>query len=108
MDCPNFKLKNSTVHRRLFIAFSDLAILVALKNQAMTGYGINKYFMKKIGNTASTSTIYSTLAKTERESLIKCVNKKNGRVYILTDQGKKIIEDIKETGEESKQFLDNF
>ena len=105
MDGPNLKLKNSTVHKRLFIAFSDLAILIALKDRAMTGYGINKYFMEKVGNTANPSTIYSTLAALERESLIKCIQNQNGRVYILTDQGKKTREYAENIDEESKKFI---
>lgn len=70
--------ERSTLHKRIFIAFSDLAILVALKNQAMTGYDINKYFIRKVGDTASPSTIYFTLAAIERKGLIKCVRNKIG------------------------------
>ena len=46
------KAEKPTVHKRVFKAFADLAILVALKNQAMTGYGINNYFMKRVGDEA--------------------------------------------------------
>ena len=98
--------EKSTVHKRIFIAFSDLAILVALKNQAMTGYGINKYFMRKVGDTASPSTVYSTLATIERKCLIKCVRNKSGRAYSLTEKGTKIVDDMDNIVEESKRFID--
>lgn len=98
--------ERSAVHKRIFMAFSDLAILVALKNQAMTGYSINIYFMRKVGDTVSPSTVYSTLAASERKGLIKCVRNKIGRAYSLTDEGRKIVDDIDITVEESKRFMD--
>jgi len=100
------RAEQPTVHKRIFIAFSDLAIIVALKNQSITGYGINKYLMRKIGDTASPSTIYSTLATIERKSLIKCVRNKGGRAYSLTDAGTKIVDSISKIVEESKRFID--
>lgn len=100
------KAGKPTVQKRIFIAFSDLAILVALKNQAMTGYGINNYFMKKVGDAASPSTVYSSLASLERKSWIKCVRNRGGRVYGLTEEGTKIADNMDNTVEEIKRFLD--
>ena len=100
------RAEQPTVHKRIFIALSDLAIIVALKNQAMTGYGINKYFMRKVSDTASPSTVYSTLAAIEREGLIKCVRNKGGRAYSLTDEGTKIVDDMYSIRESSKRFID--
>ncbi len=94
------------VNKRVFIAFSDLAIMVALKNQAMTGYGINMYFMRKVGDIASPSTVYSTLATIERNGLIKCVRKKGGRAYSLTDEGNQIVDGMHSIRELSKRFID--
>lgn len=42
------KARKPAVQRRIFKAFADLSIIVALKKQPMTGYGINNYFMKKL------------------------------------------------------------
>jgi DNA-binding PadR family transcriptional regulator len=100
------KTEKATVQRRIFMAFSDLAILVALQNQVMTGYGINNYFMRKVGDTASPSTVYSTLAAIERKDLIKCVRNNRGRAYSLTDEGRKIVESMDNIVEESKRFID--
>jgi DNA-binding PadR family transcriptional regulator len=105
-DWLNLKARKSTLHKRIFIAFSDLAILAALKNQAMTGYGINNYFMKKVGDTASPSMIYAALASMEREGWIKCIRDKGGRVYDLTNEGIKIGNDINNRVQEIKLFID--
>lgn len=72
----------------------------------MTGYGINNYFMKKVGDVASPSTVYASLASLERRGWIECVRNGRGRVYGLTDEGGKIADDMPCTVEEIKRFLD--
>ena len=106
MEMAKWMREKPTVHKRIFIAFSDLAVLVALKDQAMTGYGINNYFMRKVGHTTSPSTVYSTLSAIEREGLIKCVRNKSGRAYSLTDKGGKIVDNMDNIVRESKRFMD--
>ncbi len=100
------KEEKPTVQKRIFIAFSDLAILVALKNRVMTGYGINNYFMKRVGDEASPSTVYSSLASLERKGWIKCVRNRSGRAYCLTEEGRKISDNMDHTVEEIKRFID--
>jgi DNA-binding PadR family transcriptional regulator len=99
------KADKPTVQKRIFKAFSDLAILVALKDQAMTGYGINIYFMKKVGDAASPSMVYSRIASLERIGCIKCVRNRSGRAYGLTEEGRKIVYNMDNTVEETKQFI---
>ena len=99
-------MRNPTVQKRIFKSFSDLAILVALKKQPFTGYGINNFFMKKVGDIASPSTIYSSLSSLERKRLIECVRDRSGRLYALTEEGRKIAEDMLRTLEEINRFLD--
>jgi DNA-binding PadR family transcriptional regulator len=62
--------------------------------------------MKKVGDAPSPSSIYSRLASLERNGLIKCVRKKNGRAYSLTGQGKKTADNIPEVISEVKQTID--
>jgi DNA-binding PadR family transcriptional regulator len=100
------KTDRASVEKRVFVAFSDFAILVALKKQVMTGYGLSKYFVRKVGDVASTSTVYSTLATIERKGLIKCVRNRSGRAYALTDEGEKIVNCVSNVIEESKRFMD--
>jgi DNA-binding PadR family transcriptional regulator len=102
----NLKEEETTVHKRIFIAFSDLAVLIALKNQTLTGYGVNKYFLKKVGYTASPSTVYTTLVAIERKDWIKCVRNKSGRAYNLTDEGRKIVDNMDNIVRENKRFID--
>ena len=105
-QCSYLRAEKPIVHKRIFVAFSDLAILVALKNQALTGYGVNKYFLKKVGDAASPSTVYASLASLERKGWIKCVRNGSGRVYGLTDEGTKIVDSMPNTVEEIKRFID--
>lgn len=100
------KARKPTVQKRIFKAFADLAILMTLKNQTLTGYGINNYFMRKVGDIASPSTIYSSLSSLERKGLIECIRDRSGRLYALTENGKRIAEDMPNTLEEIKLFLD--
>jgi len=58
---------NDEIQRRLFLTFSDLVILSALKGRNLTGYGIQKHILKKVGDIASPSTIYRTLSFLERK-----------------------------------------
>jgi DNA-binding PadR family transcriptional regulator len=78
----NLRAEKPTVQQRICVAVSDLAILVALKDQAMTGYGINKHFMEKVGDAAIPSTVYSSLASLERKGWIKCVRKGAGEFTV--------------------------
>jgi DNA-binding PadR family transcriptional regulator len=100
------KAEKPTVQKRAFKAFADLAILVALKDRAMTGYGINNYFMNKVGDEANPSTIYSSLSSLERKGWIKCVRNRSGRAYGLTEEGRKIANNMNNTAEETKRFID--
>lgn len=100
------KARKPTAQKRIFKAFADLAILVTLKNQVLTGYGINNYFLRKVGDIASPSTIYSSLSSLERKGLIECVRDRSGRLYALTEDGRRIVEDMPNTLGEIKLFLD--
>ena len=75
-------------------AFLDLAILCALTKHPMTGYEINRFFLKKHRVFVGPSTIYSKLASIERKGWIECVKNGAGRVYNLTEKGRKITADM--------------
>lgn len=93
-----------TIQKRSLKAFVDLAILCALTNQPLTGYGVNALFMARFGIMVSPSMIYGTLVSMERKGWIKCVRNRNGRVYSLTDQGQEIAEDVRGIAEEIRNF----
>ncbi len=94
------------MQRRAFIAFSDLAILIALKNHAFTGYGINRYFLEKVGDAASPSTVYTSLASLERKGWIECITERRGRVYALTEEAQKAVSGMPDSVEEIKRFIE--
>lgn len=54
---------------------------------------------------ASPSTVYSSLAASERKGWIKCVRNRSGRVYGLTEEGTKIADNMDNTAEETKWFI---
>jgi len=93
-----------TIQKRSLKAFIDLAILCALTNQPMTGYGINVLFMKRFGIMVSPSMIYTSLAFMERKGWIKCVSNRKGRAYSLTDKGQEIPDNIDGIAEEIRHF----
>ena len=94
------------VTKRLLKSFADLAILIALRNQILTAYGINNYFKKKIEAQASPSTIYVNLISLERKGWIKCIRMKKGRAYILTEEGKAVSNNMAVFTAEIKRSLD--
>jgi len=82
-----------------------MAILARLEDKQTNGYGLTTFFMKKFGVIMSTSTVYSTLYAMERNGLIKCRRSWRGRIYELTDKGKKILKDSRNKLEEVQSFI---
>ncbi len=105
-EAVTMRAEKPSVQKRIFIAFSDLAILIALKKHAMTGYGINKYFLTRVGDAASPSTVYASLASLERKGWIECITDRRGRVYALTVTGRKIVDEMPDSVEEIKELID--
>jgi DNA-binding PadR family transcriptional regulator len=102
----NLELK-PTLQERSLKAFLDLAILCALTDHPMTGYEINRLFLKKHRIFIGPSTIYSKLANMEREAWIKCVRNRAGRVCSLTEKGRKITADATGINREIQDFIKN-
>jgi DNA-binding PadR family transcriptional regulator len=96
-----------TVQERTFKAFLDLAILCALTEHPMTGYEINRLFLKKNRTFVSPGTIYSKLASMERKSWIKRAKDGTGKVYELTETGRRITAKMEDTTREIQVFLKN-
>jgi DNA-binding PadR family transcriptional regulator len=62
--------------------------------------------LKKVGDAASHSTVYASLASLERKGWIECVTDKWGRVYALTEEGQKAAIEIPASVEEIKRFIE--
>jgi DNA-binding PadR family transcriptional regulator len=94
-----------TLQEKSLKAFLDLAILCALTDHPMTGYEINRLFLKKHRIFIGPSTIYSTLTTMERKAWIKCARNRAGRVCSLTEKGKEITADITGITREIQDFI---
>jgi DNA-binding PadR family transcriptional regulator len=94
-----------TVQERSLKAFLDLAILCALTEHPMTGYEINRLFIKKHRIFIGPSTVYAKLASIERKGWIKRVKSSSGRRYELTTQGKRMILKLTDINREIQAFL---
>ena len=96
-----------SIQKRSLKAFIDLAILCALTNEPLTGYGINTHFMNTFGFMVSPSVIYNNLPYLERKGWIKCIKNQRSRTYILTDQGKEITDNITSLIDQIRSFTVN-
>ena len=95
---PNIKEKSIN-------AFLDLAILCRLMNKPMSGYAITSLLVKETGILVSPGMIYNTLYSMEINGLVKCIRKKPGRVYSLTEQGIEMAAAIPNKHKEIQAFL---
>ena len=98
-------LDNNEFRERSLRSFLDRAILARLEDKPVNGYGLTIFFMKKFGVIMSTSTVYSTLYAMERNGLIKGRHSWKGRVYELTEKGKKKLKDSRNRLEETQGFI---
>jgi len=83
-----------SVEERSIRAFLDVLILRLLAYQPMTAYEIDNFILKKFGSRRSPNVIYTKLSIMERNNLIVCVQSRHGRVYNITENGMKIIDDV--------------
>jgi DNA-binding PadR family transcriptional regulator len=102
----NLELK-PTVQERTLKAFLDLAILCALTEHPMTGYEMNRIFLKKHRTFVSPGTFYSKLAAMEKKGWIKRAKKGTGKVYELTENGRKITAKKEDITREIQAILKN-
>jgi DNA-binding PadR family transcriptional regulator len=93
------------LRERSLKAFLDLAILCALTEHSMTGYEINRLFLKKYRIFIGPSTIYSKLTSMERKGWIKCVRNRAGRVYSLTEKGQQTAANMTGITKEIQGFI---
>lgn len=98
-------LPDEKIREKCLRAFLDLAILARLRNEPMSGYEITIGFMKKFSIIVSPSVVYSALYSMEREGLVIGVARRRGRVYELTEEGRKAIEKTRNSVAEMQNFM---
>jgi len=77
-------------------------VLQALQEQPLTGYEIIKVIEKEHGREPSPAVVYPTLQLLEDQGYVSSSEYENKKVYTLTDEGKKCLE---ENRERIDQFL---
>lgn len=96
------------MHRRIVKSFMDILILAELNNgQPMSDYDAIAFIHNKYGILVSSGTIYSLLYSMEREGLIKGAWMKRKRVYMLTDEGEKMIKVILNANDKIRGLISN-
>ena len=94
------------MHRRMIKDFLDIIILARLRNaKLLSGYEIMGLIHQKLGFLISSGTVYSLLYSMERKGLIKGELTDGKRIYVLTDQGKGVIDAILGSKEELLKFV---
>lgn len=104
MSILEIELKPSIQNRSLRV-FLDLVILRMLSHRSMTGYEINTFFVEKYGIMIGPSTIYSKLTALEQNGWIQVIREKPGRIYSLTEQGQKMVNNIPKITKEIQVFI---
>jgi DNA-binding PadR family transcriptional regulator len=93
-------------HRKIVKDFLDIIVLARLRNaELLSGYEIMGLIHQKLGFLISSGTVYSLLYSMERKGLIKGELTDGKRVYVLTDQGKNLIDAIVGSKEELLRFV---
>lgn len=85
---------------RILRAFLDLVILRMLLHHPMTAYEIDNAILKKFGVKRSPNVVYTKLAAMEIKGLISCACSKHGRIYSITEKGRKTADTIPSIVEE--------
>jgi DNA-binding PadR family transcriptional regulator len=60
----------------------------------MTGYEINRLFVKKVGSLITPSVIYRNLKVTEKKCWARSTLNKGRKIYSLTEEGRAIVDNM--------------
>jgi DNA-binding PadR family transcriptional regulator len=70
--------------------------LHTLQDQPLSGYGIIKTIEEKHGYALNPATLYPTLQLLQDQGCVKTSEQENKRIYAVTEEGKKYIEENRE------------
>ena len=80
--------------------------MVNLKdNEALSSYDLILQFNEKFGVNLSPGTVYSTMNNMERDGLITSELSLRKRVYKLTDEGKRALNETLDDAEDLHEFI---
>jgi DNA-binding PadR family transcriptional regulator len=95
----------SPLCKRVFKALLDDAILIALKDELMSGYDLLLLFNENFRISLSPGTVYSALNNMERDGLIKSELFGRKRIYKLTNDGKRALDETLDNVECLHEFI---
>jgi DNA-binding PadR family transcriptional regulator len=96
------------LRKKVLSALLETAIMVNLKDGVpLSGYDLILQFNEKYGVNLSPGTVYSTMSNMERDGLIMSELSLRKRVYKLTDEGRRALEETLEDEEELHEFIHN-
>ena len=79
--------------------------MVNLKDESLSGYDLVLQFNEKLGINLSPGTVYSTMNNMERDGLITSESAFRKRVYKLTDEGKRALDETLDDVEDLHEFI---
>ena len=95
------------LRRRTIKTFMDVLILGELHGKPLSGYDIIGLIQKRFNVLVSSGTVYSLLYSLERDGLIAAAVDNRKRVYTLTDNGKKTLENVGRANGEINGLVQN-
>lgn len=93
---------------KMIKSFMEIFILAQLRMKAMSGYDIIASIHKVFGIMVSPGTVYTRIYRMERDGLIEGNTDEKKRIYMLTEKGEKIIEDVLNAKKPILEFIDEF
>jgi DNA-binding PadR family transcriptional regulator len=83
------------LNQRVIREFLDIIVLGKLQDGNLSGYDIIIYLNSRFQTVVSSGTIYSLLYSMERKGLIEGVWDERKRAYKLTEEGGRMLDDLK-------------
>jgi DNA-binding PadR family transcriptional regulator len=94
------------IRKRTLKSFMDVLVLKELEKNTGTGcYDLIISIHKKFAVLVSPGTVYSTVYSLERKGLIGGAQSYRKTVYMLTDKGKEILEDIEKAKRDFQSLM---
>ncbi|MCW4047877.1 MAG: PadR family transcriptional regulator [Candidatus Bathyarchaeota archaeon] len=87
-------------------AYSEVTILAEMnKRLGLSATDVIALFKEKYGKQMSPGTIYPLLRRMEQKKLIKLIPNRRKKFYVLTDSGKKALNDLQLNLKEIQVFI---
>lgn len=94
------------LRRRIIKGYLDILVLKELEKESLiSSYALMLSIREKFAIPVSPGTAYATIYSLERKGLIEGSENQTKRVYALTDEGEKALQDLKKAKRELEQLV---